>query len=727
MATEAISPPRSGLSQPARLAIALVYLAGFLLLGLYLNGRLLPPFGITGLWFYAAFAALLLGEFILEPFFTRPADALANGVALVISAASVSLTGAEVSNTAAEAGRWALIALGLLVIVLAVLAVAFKDSGGKRAKISSYSSFAVARFGRARVIWSVVLFSVGYAAFANSAGKIAALYLAWVVVFAVGPLERLVRLMRQRPRAQSPVGVIERIEDPGIAVARFPAGSTPELGGQVQVDGTNAEGTIVDLTTIVEEPVARVAFDGGISISVGASLEQIGESDGDVVIGHVGDGTTLADLHIETAPRAASAGLEEARLVSALLNGQEVLYQITEALVRPEREDSFRRDYVRVTGRKLGVWSQNRTAFEPVPWIPLPGTPVRLLNKADSDYFDPDRIGHVPGTTYGISIDLNYAVTHNTAILGILGVGKTHLAWEMIQRMLIEGIKVVVFDITGQYAEHFADIFPPEAERDVIEKINNATREKLDDTREADGQAGNILQFRDEIDSLIGTFMAGEERLLVLNPTRFQVSRMEGRPFQGHANLLLRLSSVEITQIVSEALLSQVQDEGFTETARVCLVLDEAHSLVPEWNSTVNDGENGAVNGTARALLQGRKYGFGCLLITQRTANVTKSILNQCNTIFGLRIYDATGMGFLENYVGESHARLLAALPDRQAVVFGRASSCNSPIIIELNDADRIQAELWQPELDSIPKTEAAPEGPEDNDLAAADEGDPPF
>ncbi len=109
--------------------------------------------------------------------------------------------------------------------------------------------------------------------------------------------------------------------------------------------------------------------------------------------------------------------------------------------------------------------------------------------------------------------------------------------------------------------------------------------------------------------------------------------------------------------------------------------VEEAHSLVPEWSSTVNEAERSAVNGTARAILQGRKYGLGCLLITQRTANVTKSILNQCNTIVGMRIYDATGMGFLENYIGSAHARLLASLPERHAVVFGRASSCNAPII----------------------------------------------
>lgn len=703
-----IAPPRGGLSQPARLVIAITYVVGLLLLGLYLNDRLLPPFGISGLWFYAAFAALILGDFILEPFFTRPADALSNGVALVFAAASVSLAEAQIAESAAEAVRAALIGLGFLVIALAVLAVVFKDSWGFRSKVSRYCSFVVARLGRGRTLWSVVLFAVGYAAFADDAGKVAALYLAWVLIFAVGPLERLARLVHRRPKLATPIGVIERIEDPGIAVGRFPSGTALDLGDQVRVVESDAVGTVVDLTTLVEEPVARIALTSDSHIPIGASVEQLDHPDGASVIGHVGDGTTLAELHIETAPQAAAAGLEEARLVSASLNGQDVLYQITEALISPERDGRFRRDYVRVSGRKLGVWDEAETAFKPVPWIPIPGTPVHLLQKAEQDDFRSAEIGHVPGTAYGISINLDHAVTHNTAILGILGVGKTHLAWELMQRMLIDDIKVVALDLTGQYSEHFREVYPPEAEQAITARINAAIAGKLDSKAEVNGQAGNVLQFQDEVEDLLGRFMAGNERLLILNPTRFEVSRMEGKPFSGAANLLVRLSPVEITQIVSETLLSLVQSE-FSEKAKVCLVLDEAHSLVPEWNSTVNDGERNAVNGTARAILQGRKYGFGCMLITQRTANVTKSILNQCNTIFALRIYDATGMGFLENYVGASHAQLLAALADRQAVVFGRASSCNSPIIVRLNEADKVRAELWEPALSDIPATQGDP------------------
>jgi len=41
-------------------------------------------------------------------------------------------------------------------------------------------------------------------------------------------------------------------------------------------------------------------------------------------------------------------------------------------------------------------------------------------------------------------MNVQQLVTHNGAILGILGAGKTFLALELVERMLLEGIKVIV-------------------------------------------------------------------------------------------------------------------------------------------------------------------------------------------------------------------------------------------------------------------------------------------
>lgn len=711
---------RVSLSQPSRLVIALLYTLLFLLLGLYLNGRFLPPFGLGGLWFYSALGALLLGEFLIEPFFTRPADVLANSVAIILACAPLSLAGAQISHQSAEDGRLAYVLAAGLLAVIAALAIVFKDDARKFSGVARGANSVVARVGQARWVFTLLLFGAGYAAFANSGAKIAALYLSWFVVFIIAPLEFGWTRLRHHRASVPPAGGarIEQLEDPGIVVARLRSGQTATLGATARLAKSGVHGVVVDTTSLLDPAVVRIAVPLGTTANVGEGIQFLEADESEPIVGFVGEGTTLADLSVDTSPVAAGVGLGEGRLVRAAIGEAGVLFQITGARIDGERTDAGPRDLVRVGARKLGTWDPERTVFEPTDWLPSPGSEVRLLASSEDAAFSPDAIGHVPGTTYGIRIDPDAAVTHNTAILGVLGVGKTHLAWELVRRLLVHGTKVVVLDITGQYSVHLADVCSPTTQAAIENELDSMTSANYANTEVRDGEAGNVSEFRAALHGLLADFVAGDERLLILNPNRFRVSRMEGKPYQKHANYLGTLTMVHVTQMVTESLLELVRD-AFTDKARMCVVLEEAHSLIPEWKSTVVDTEGTAVNGTARAVLQGRKYGLGCVVVTQRTANVTKSILNQCNTVFALRTYDATGMGFLENYIGGAHARLLATLPERTAVVFGRASSCNAPIIVRLNEGAAFEAGFWEDNATAVPQTHV-PVAPK----SAADEGE---
>lgn len=56
-----------------------------------------------------------------------------------------------------------------------------------------------------------------------------------------------------------------------------------------------------------------------------------------------------------------------------------------------------------------------------------------------------------------------------------------------------------------------------------------------------------------------------------------------------------------------------------------------------------------------------------------------------------MRTFDDTGKEFLSNYVGRDYAETLSSLPERHAVFFGRASSCENPVLIELNNRDEFK------------------------------------
>ena len=379
--------------------------------------------------------------------------------------------------------------------------------------------------------------------------------------------------------------------------------------------------------------------------------------------------------------------LSEGRLVQSRIGSHWTMFQVVEGLTREEIvQQKNKHGYVRCRARKIGRWDEDQNSFIPVPWLPRMNAPVFLM-EAGEHTPTAGCIGHFPGTVHGISIDVMQAVTHNTAILGVLGIGKSYLAIELVERMIAQGIKVICLDLTNQYAQLLNDFIDPVYEEARRRELSESGRgRRAHRSRE---QGGSHQTFHRTAVEQLREFISPEnERYLrVYNPAQFEVSRQAGYYNQGEADMVT-LTPCEITAIISDAALTVCQELGMTDEARVCLVYEEAHSLVPEWNSVAAEGDKVATARSARAILQGRKYGLGCLLVTQRTANVTKTILNQCNTILAMRIFDDTGKEFLSNYIGGDYARTLPSVEARHAVVFGKASSCENPVLVRLNDRE---------------------------------------
>lgn len=352
--------------------------------------------------------------------------------------------------------------------------------------------------------------------------------------------------------------------------------------------------------------------------------------------------------------------------------------------------------YLRAQAQQIGVWDEERKKFAQFSWLPNINEPV-YLEKQESYIAEPDTIGHFPNSNYQIKLgNLNHLVTHNTAILGILGVGKSMLAIELLERMMAEGIKVVCLDLTNQYSSELSEYYNSSYEERCLAKLREATDKDRDAWQENPEQGGSLPNLKNAFYRDLDDFVNNStgHLLKIYNPAEFVATRQERAPGnyqsggQWHRGApLFSVTPVEVTQIVSETVLEILSSE-MSDSAKVCLVYEEAHSLVPEWNSVVADGDKHATSGTARAILQGRKYGLGCMLITQRTANVTKTILNQCNTIFAMRTFDDTGKDFLGNYIGKDYAQSLSSMRERHAVFFGRGSSCENPVLMKVNDRD---------------------------------------
>jgi uncharacterized protein len=247
-------------------------------------------------------------------------------------------------------------------------------------------------------------------------------------------------------------------------------------------------------------------------------------------------------------------------------------------------------------------------------------------------------VGRIPNSSFPVHVKIDDVITHNTAIIGVTGSGKSFLAFHLIESMAAARIKVLILDVSRQH--------------DIVLRDLNPTPIRNPSELEA---------WFDDAESNIGIH-------------QFATSTSYPRTTAEYVSKCL--------QLVERMPLRR----GVNSPAKLCVVLEEAHSIVPEWNQVAREADKSAVNLTSRVLLQGRKYGMGTLLITQRTANVTKTILNQCNTIFALQSFDQTGLDFLRNYMGEDYAHAISTLPRYHAILVGMASSSTRPLLIALPD-----------------------------------------
>ncbi len=694
------SGSRQSLSQQTRVLIAAGYVAGFLLLGSYLSGSVPPPTGVEGLWFWTAAVSVGLNALIVEPFYTRPADTLASGVAALVAAVTVSFSGSGLPIEVNSRLQMGLLVYAMSLIATSVAAILLKDAPGRLGTAGATLAHAIRLFGKATFVLSAVFLVGAYAAFWTDSLRLFVAVSIWLLVVAVEPLEGVALIAGRFKRSRPLEAVIEGWQDPDMVVLRLPTGANIEMGTHATFGGQT--GVVVDVTTLPRQQRIRVAFSSRPRVDDGDRVHLSLARGSRSVVGYVADGTTFAELRIRTLATAGRLGLREGCLVEIDDSGSPRLYLVTGARALDHVEAGGHRFTVECLARQIGQWRDGDGTFDLSSWPPHPGTPVFLSPPPEKRPLETQWIGLVPGTTHGTEPVINDLVTHNTAVLGVLGSGKTSLAVQLIRRMMVSGVKVIVLDVTRRYAFDFKDVYP-ESLRDAVGTY--------------------VRQHASEVDvasKLVNKFLGGAWPLLIINPADLLTAK--------------RATLAHVTHCVAEAMLELAREtypEQDPEGAKFCLVLEEAHSLVPETGSVIDRSESNEVNGTTRSVLQGRKYGFGCMIVTQRSANVAKSILNQCNTMFAMRMYDDTGINFMSNYVGTDFARLLPTLKPYRCLGIGKGLKSAAPVVLDIHHPEEFKVAFWDPVVgDLIPEGVPAASAPKDNqqeqsDVSATSEQDP--
>ncbi len=110
---------------------------------------------------------------------------------------------------------------------------------------------------------------------------------------------------------------------------------------------------------------------------------------------------------------------------------------------------------------------------------------------------------------------------------------------------------------------------------------------------------------------------------------------------------LPEITNTKATLRATELYLSSIMEwaRNNRRARRVLIVLEEAHTIIPETMGAGFDNDTQWIVGRiSQIALQGRKYGVGLLIVSQRTALVSKSILSQCNTCITFSLFDKTSL-----------------------------------------------------------------------------------
>jgi len=170
-----------------------------------------------------------------------------------------------------------------------------------------------------------------------------------------------------------------------------------------------------------------------------------------------------------------------------------------------------------------------------------------------------------------------------------------------------------------------------------------------------------------DLDSLLLEWVGGEAPITVLD--------LSGIP----SSILNDLIGA-LLRIVYDALFwARKLPEGGRERP-LLVVLEEAHAYLGRDNS------GAAAAAVRRIAKEGRKYGLGIMLVSQRPSEIDPTILSQCGTIFAMRLSNETDRGQVGSAASDNLRGLFDMLPTLrtgEAIIVGEAVSLPIRTMVE--------------------------------------------
>lgn len=343
-----------------------------------------------------------------------------------------------------------------------------------------------------------------------------------------------------------------------------------------------------------------------------------------------------------------------------------------------------------------------------------------------------------------VSLKTNFVVARHMAILAMTGGGKTVAARRIIKELLNCNYPMVIFDPHGDYLGFWqkSALFPNnkiklyyphlkvnENNRDLIgylvgqmtQGFTEAQREVFQNTMEKIKLNENEdVPINNFLEKLINGTSAAQTQSkwtipVVQRGLRFVRTQMEAMelsnkrlrdtlpdfPFEpmpdpktqpeyfiepGLASIIYLGGYDHLTQsTIVSIILKNLFDERASMRNKIpplLTIIEEAHNFIPSKGE--GQAETPSVEIIRKVITEGRKFGVGLLLISQRPSRLDETTLSQCNTFLVFRLVNPKDQSFVEKVMEnltKADSKLLPGFGPGQGIVSGQA--VRFPLVIQ--------------------------------------------
>ena len=320
-----------------------------------------------------------------------------------------------------------------------------------------------------------------------------------------------------------------------------------------------------------------------------------------------------------------------------------------------------------------------RSPFEPGAEV-LSAEDDLIKETLDISQENPAYIGNLENRDIKIFLDLNKLLTRHISIIAKTGAGKSYTAGILMEEIMDKKVPLLVIDPHGEYSQmrnpnkesknpkgykeqiveynedkplrlndqlspmELLHIVPAKLTQSqkalmyaTIKELNPLTLSNLIETlaNEQDITSINLISILDYLKSLnlfSSDFTPYSE---VIQPGKCSIVNLKGIP-------------PEIQEIIVYKLLKDLfEQRKLGNIAPFFTVIEESHNFAPE--RSYGEAKSSSIIRTIAG--EGRKFGLGLCVLTQRPARLDKNVLSQCSTQIILKITNPNDLKSITNSV----------------------------------------------------------------------------